>query len=78
MMANVRPSSCCAPSSCCWETDTDKPHFDELVTARELTHQGSLQRAMCLWELLISAALVRRHFEGPQTLNYLLCGTLRL
>ena len=71
MTANVRPSSRC------WETDTDKLHFDELVTQREVTQQGSLQRAICLWELLIRAASATRHLEGPRTLNYLLCSTLR-
>lgn len=77
MTVNVRPSSCCAPSSRCWETDTDKLHFDELVT-QDLTQQGSLPRARCLWQLLIRVAFAMRHYEGLGTLNYLPSSTLRL
>lgn len=78
MTANVRPSSYCAPSSRCWETDTDKLYFDELVTPQDLTQQGSLQRARCLWQLLIKVAFAMRHYEGPGTFNYLPNSTLRL
>lgn len=64
MTANV------SSSSCFWETDREKLHFDELVPRRQGSHPGSLQMAYVLVGV-VSAAPIRRDCEGLATVNYL-------